>query len=139
VGASVTLPDGRQFEVFRESKRDGVPGPEQVTLVVWFRLRAIPAGARVRRYLFERLCLVNTLLFAGFDGYRMKLWMVNADTSDYAGLYSWRSADEAETYARYIVGVLSAFSQRGSLGYQVLPGPALEACFGDAAPPSSCW
>jgi hypothetical protein len=57
--------------------------------------------------LFERLCLVNTLLFAGFDGYRVKLWIVDPDTADYAGLYSWRSAEEAEVYARYIVGVLS--------------------------------
>ena len=80
----------------------------------------------MRRFLFERLCLVNTLLFAGFDGYRVKLWMVDPDTSDYAGLYSWRSAEEAELYARYIVGVLSPVCTAGSVGYQVVPGVALE-------------
>jgi hypothetical protein len=76
--------------------------------------------------LFERLCLVNTLLFAGFDGYRVKLWMVDPGTADYAGLYSWRSAGEAEVYARYITGVLSPVSRRGSVGYQILPSTSFE-------------
>ncbi len=37
------------------------------------------------------------------------------------GLYSWLSAEEAEVYARYIVGVLSPLSTTGSVGYQVFP------------------
>ncbi len=119
--------------MFREPTCDGDPGVEQVTLVAWFHLRAIPAGARARRYAFERLCLLNTVLFAGFDGYRTKLWMVDPDTSDYGGLYSWVSAEEADAYGRYIVGVLRLLCRPGSLGYQVLPGPALEACVGGAA------
>ena len=125
-GASATLPDGRTFTVFRESICDGDSGVGQVTLAVWFHLRGIPAGSRVRRFLFERLCLLNTILFAGFDGYRVRLWMVDPDTADYAGLYSWRSAEEAEVYARYIVGVLSPLSTTRSVGYQVLPDIALE-------------
>lgn len=123
---SATLPDGRTFNVFRESICDGDSGEGRVSLAVWFHLRGIPAGSRVRRFLFERLCLVNTLLFAGFDGYRVKLWMVNPNTADYAGLYSWRSAEEAEVYARYIVGVLSPLSTSGSVGYQLFPDIALE-------------
>ncbi len=102
----------------------------QVTLAVWFHLRGMPAGSRVRRYLFERLCLANTLLFAGFEGFRGKLWMVDPRTADYAGLYSWRSAAEAEVYARYIVGVLSPLSVKGSVGYQVLPDMQLEQLLG---------
>jgi hypothetical protein len=112
--------------VFRESICDGDSGFGQVTLAVWFHLRGIPQGSRVRRFLFERLCLVNTILFAGFDGYRVKLWMVNPDTADYAGLYSWRSVEEAEVYARYIVGVLSPLSTSESVGYQIFPDIELE-------------
>ena len=126
VGSTASLPDGRRFTVFRESVRDGDLGAERVTLSVWFHLRGIPQGSRVRRTIFERVCLVNTLLFAGFDGYRVKLWMVNPVTADYAGLYAWRTAEEAENYARYIIGILSPVSVRGSVGYQVLPGRALE-------------
>jgi hypothetical protein len=125
IGAVATLPDGRAFTVFRESIRDDA-GPSRTTLAVWFHLRGIPAGSRVRRFLFERLCLANTLLFAGFDGYRVKLWMVDPKTADYAGLYQWRSDEEAEDYGRYIVGILSPLSTRGSVGYQVLPRAAFE-------------
>jgi hypothetical protein len=77
IGALVTLPDGRKFTVFRESVCDGDAGSGRTTLAVWFHLRGIPAGSRVRRFLFERLCLANTVLFAGFAGYRVKLWMVD--------------------------------------------------------------
>jgi hypothetical protein len=126
VGAHVCLPDGRRFEVFRESTRDGVAGPRPVTLTVWFHLWAIPAGARIHQFLFERLCVANTLLFAGFDGYLVKLWMVDPQTADYAGLYSWSSAEEAETYGRYITAMLRPLSSRGSVGYRVLPDVALE-------------
>ena len=93
-----------------------------MTLAVWFHLRGIPPGSRFRRFVFERLCLANTVLFAGFPGYLVKLWMVDPWTADYAGLYSWRCAEEAETYGDYIVRVLSPLSTPNSVGYQLLPG-----------------
>jgi hypothetical protein len=52
---------------------------------------------------------------------RMKLWMVDPKTADYAGLYQWRSDEEADLYGRYIVGILSPLSRRGLIGYRVLP------------------
>jgi hypothetical protein len=119
VGATVVLPDGRTYEVFRESTCDTSDQGTPVMLSVWFRLRAIPPGARVRRRLFERICVVNTVLFAGCDGYLVKLWMVNPVTSDYAGLYSWSSADKAEHYGRYITTILRPLSQPGSTGFHV--------------------
>lgn len=126
LGNIVALPDGRTFEVFRESFRDGEAGDEPVTLAVWFHLRGVPPVGRLRRFLFERLCVINTLLFAGFDGYLVKLWMVDPKSADYAGIYSWRSPGEAETYARYITGVLAPISTPGSVGYQVLPDVSLD-------------
>ncbi len=126
LGSRLALPDGRSFVVFRESSRDGPGGPRPVTLAVWFHLRGIPAGSRVRRFLFERLCLVNTVLFAGFDGYQVKLWMVDPGTADYAGLYRWRTAAEAEAYARFITGILSPVSTPGSVGYQLSVDTPLE-------------
>ncbi len=137
IGTSATLPDGRTFIVFRESISDGDSRSEQVTLAVWFHLRGIPSGSRVRRFLFERLCLVNTMLFAGFAGYFVKLWMVNPDTADYAGLYSWRSVEEADVYARYIVSVLTPVSLRGSVGYQILPNIELDDLLSPQSSPLS--
>lgn len=75
-----TLPDGRSFVVFRETTCDVSTVEPPVVLAVWFRLRFIPPGARIRRWLFERLCIVNTLLFAGFEGYLVKLWMVEVSS-----------------------------------------------------------
>ena len=57
----------------------------------------------------------------------MKLWMVNPDTSDYAGLYSWSSADKAERYGRYITSVLRPLSLPSSIGYQVFADSTLES------------
>lgn len=133
IGDSFRLPDGRRFQVFRESSCDAeAPGPP-VTLAVWFRLWAVPPGARVRRLLFERGSIVNTLLFAGFEGYLVKLWMVAPETSDFAGLYSWAGAESADRYGRYITAVLRPLSTRGSVGFQVLPDVDLESYLAGAA------
>lgn len=117
----MALPDGRCYVVFRETSCDQDDAAAPVTLAVWFRLRSIPPGARIRRRLFERLCILNTLVFAGFDGYLVKLWMVNPTTSDYAGLYSWSSAEAAGRYGRYITSILRPLSVAASIGYEVLP------------------
>ncbi len=85
VGSEAVFPDGRAFVVFRESTCDVATAGRPVTLLVWFHLRAIPPGARFRRWLFERLCILNTLRFAGFPGYLVKCWMVNPRPADYAG------------------------------------------------------
>lgn len=126
VGSRVQLPDGRAYTVFRESTRDGSASGESVTLAVWFHLRGVPPGGRLRRWLFERLCIVNTVLFAGFDGYVVKLWMVDPQSADYAGLYSWGSSDEAERYAAYITAILRPLSVPGTVGYQILRDRSLE-------------
>jgi len=126
----VVLDDGRRYVVFRETSCDTPTSTRPVTLVVWFRLRAIPPGARLRRRIFERACIVNTLLFAGVPGYVTKLWMVNPPTSDYAGLYSWRSASEAESYGRYITSILRPLSARGSIGFNVVADRTLDEYLG---------
>jgi hypothetical protein len=98
-----------------------------VTLAVWFRLRAVPPGAWFRRWLFERESILNTLLYAGVEGYRVKLWMVDPRSSDYAGLYQWAGAASAARYARYITSVLRPLSVPGSVGFQVVPDVSLAA------------
>jgi hypothetical protein len=121
------LPDGRWFEVFRQTTCDHDGESEILTLAVWFHLRAIPSGARVRRWLFERESILNTILYAGFAGYRTKLWMVDPVSCDYAGLYEWDGADAAERYGRYITAVLRPLSGPGSVGFETVEGtPLLE-------------
>jgi hypothetical protein len=49
VGSDVALPDGRRYIVFRETSCETESESSPVMLAVWFRLRAIPSGARLRR------------------------------------------------------------------------------------------
>jgi hypothetical protein len=123
VGSTASLPDGRTFTIFRDTTCDEPATGETVTLAVWFHLKGVPAGARIRRWLFERESILNTLLYAGFAGYRRKRWMVDPVTSEYAGLYDWIGADAAERYARYITAVLRPLSVPGSVGYQIVTPP----------------
>jgi hypothetical protein len=120
-----TLPDGRVLTVFRQTSCDGEPAGGDVTLAVWFHLRGVPPGSRVRRWIFERESILNTVLYAGVPGFRTKLWLVDPESCDYAGLYGWCGAAAAEHYGRYISAVLRPLSVRGSIGYQVVEGTRL--------------
>jgi hypothetical protein len=116
IGEQVELPDGRPFTIYRESSSSEPHDGEPISLAMWFHLRGVPIGARVRGYLFERESILNTALYAGFEGYRTKLWTVNRATNDYAGFYVWRGRDEAERYVRYAMAMLRPISVPGSLG-----------------------
>jgi hypothetical protein len=121
---AVTLPDGRTFRTFRQTSCDVAEpdGADHVVLVVWFRLHGVPPGAPVRRWIFERESILNTVLYAGMPGFRTKLWMVDPATSDYAGVYEWSGRSAAEAYVRYITSVLRPLSRAGSVGGYVVDG-----------------
>jgi hypothetical protein len=63
--------------------------------------------------------MANTILFAGGCGFLVKLWMVDRDTNDWAGLYSWDTADTAERYGTYITTIVRPLSVEGSVGFEV--------------------
>jgi hypothetical protein len=119
VGDTVALPDGRRFVVYRSSSSSEPCEGDPITMTMWFRLRWVPPGARVRAFLFERESILNTVLYAGFEGYRTKLWTVDRTTNGYAGFYTWRGRTEAERYARYAMRMLRPLSVPGSLGCQL--------------------
>jgi hypothetical protein len=140
VGSTVVVPGGRPFTLFRESSCDDRGDGEEVTLLVWFHLKGTTPRARWRSWVFERESILNTLLYAGFEGYRRKLWLVDRTTADYAGLYAWVGRDAAEDYARYITAVLRPLSTAGSVGSTVVDGPltqALAAGRPSGAPPAA--
>ena len=119
-GATVAIADGRAFTVFRDTSCDVDWAEDEVRLLVWFHLRGTSPTSRRRAWAFERESILNTLLYAGFAGYRRKLWMVDRSTGDYAGLYAWCGRAAAEAYARYITAVLRPLSVRGSVGFTIL-------------------
>ncbi|MGZ4705025.1 MAG: hypothetical protein ACXWCM_09160 [Acidimicrobiales bacterium] len=122
IGERVELPDGRQFVLYRESSSSEPCRGEPITMSMWFHLRGVPPGARFRAFLFERESILNTVLYAGFEGYRTKLWTVDRRTNDYAGFYTWCGREAAERYARYAMTMLRPISVPGSLGVQIDDG-----------------
>jgi hypothetical protein len=134
---SVELPDGRRFSLFRQTHCDPADPAAGVTLAVWFHLKGVPAGARVRRWLFERESILNTILYAGMEGYQVKLWLVDPTTSDYAGLYSWDDAASAARYGRYISAVLRPLSRHGSVGFTLIEDQPFARYLEHHAPPAA--
>ena len=87
-----------------------------------FHLRALPARRHLLHRLFRVVCIVTTPFFVGLRGFRSKLWMVDPDTGDFAGLYQWDGEGLARAYAEGLARVLSALSVEGSVSYELTPG-----------------
>jgi hypothetical protein len=123
LGTTVAVPGGRSYTLFRESSCDLPSEASEVTLLVWFHLKGTTPLAPWRSWAFERESILNTLLYAGFEGYRRKLWLVDRETADYAGLYAWAGRDAAARYAHYITRLLRPLSTPGSVGSSIVDEP----------------
>lgn len=120
-GARLRFADGTEEYVFRETVVAGAKPVEPCVLIVGFRLRLLRRGA-VAHALFRRLSIVNTPLFAGFPGFATKLWLADATTGEYRGVYDWNNAEAARYYAESLCALLRIGSVRGSVRYHVEPG-----------------
>lgn len=121
VGAMLSFRDGTTSRVFRETRVVGAATSHPVLLVIRFRL-AFLDDLELLHAGFRRECLIHTPLFAGFRGFRSKLWMEDVDTRIYRGVYQWDGEQDAATYAARMVGLLAPFSNRGTAGSQLVPG-----------------
>jgi len=118
VGRVIPFADGTTGRVYRETAVDR-PAADPCVLVVSFRLRLVRG---VGHPLFRIESILNTPLFVGFPGFVSKLWLAHDSHGLYRGLYEWDGADRADAYARSLWRVLELVSEKGSVGYQVLPG-----------------
>lgn len=125
VGTRLALADGTRSVVFRETAAPHPRPPGTVVLVVRFRLRWI-GDARWAHAVFRRTCLVNTPLFAGFPGFRTKLWLTDPATGVYRGLYEWDDALGAAWYAERLRHVLALVTCPGSVSYEIVPDTTRE-------------
>lgn len=119
VGTRLGFADGTTSFVFRETAVRGVATAAPAVLVVRFRLRLVDTRP-LWHALFRRECALHTPLFAGFPGFRSKLWLADLDTGVYRGLYEWDDAELARDYAETLSRLLRVVSVRGSVEYQVL-------------------
>ena len=84
LGAVLSFRDGTRSRVFRETVAMGATTADPVLLVIAFRLAFLDDLEPLHAG-FRRECLIHTPLFAGFRGFRSKLWLEDAETRIYRG------------------------------------------------------
>jgi hypothetical protein len=145
VGCELEFADGTVSRVYRETVRVGAPTRTPTLLVVQFQLRLV-GHSRLMHALFRAESILNTPLFAGFPGFRSKLWVTDERTGVYRGVYEWDGADQAGNYAAAITALLRLLSVRGSVRSHLVPGARRDdflrdpMIIGDSqAVPSQLW
>jgi hypothetical protein len=117
LGDTYRLCDGCSYQVFRETVRP-LPDETRTVIEVGFRLRLVGSAA-APHWLFQRLCILTTPFWSGFDGFGAKLWMVDPVTRSYAGVYQWGTPRAARSYLEMLLPVLRLVSVPGSVFAQV--------------------
>lgn len=120
VGRELRFADGTTSRVYRETVRAGVGTADPALLVVRFRLRLV-GDSRLLHALFRVESILNTPLFAGFPGFRSKLWATDRRTGFYRGVYEWDGAEATRSYATTLCGLLGLLSVPGSVSFHVVP------------------
>jgi hypothetical protein len=121
VGRRLTFADGTTSRVYRETVRHGAPTTHPTLLVVQFQLRLV-RRSRLLHALFRAESIANTPLFAGFPGFRTKLWATDERTGIYRGVYEWDGAEQAHSYATTLTALLRLLSVKDSVRFHVEPG-----------------
>lgn len=121
VGRQLRFADGSSSRVYRETVYRGPPTRQPALLVVQFQLRLI-GRSRVLHALFRAESIANTPLFAGFPGFRTKLWASDRHTGVYRGVYEWDGVQPAVSYATTLTALLRLGSVPGSVKFHVEPG-----------------
>jgi hypothetical protein len=124
VGSSYRLFDEQLYRVFRDTTKSQ-DDRQPAVIEVAFRLKLIGSGRAPHR-LFQRLCILTTPFWSGFDGFAEKLWMVEPARRGYAGIYGWAGVEAAQRYLDALLPVLRAVSVSGSVAYQLHPDTELE-------------
>lgn len=121
LGAVLHFLDGTASTVFRETRTADVPMHDPVLLTIEFRLAPLDDIAFLHAG-FRYECLLHTPLFAGFPGFRSKLWLADDATRMYRGIYEWDGEALARDYASRMVALLRPFSNHGTAQFHVAVG-----------------
>ncbi|MGD9712706.1 MAG: hypothetical protein AB7V46_11630 [Thermomicrobiales bacterium] len=125
VGTTYSIEGAGDFTVFRNTVSDTETQEEPVVLVVGFALKGIHSSS-IGHWLFQRVCLLTTPFWSGLPGFKVKLWMVDAQTKRYLGIYDWRGELHARRYVEALVRVLTPLSTENSVWFRLMPGNSLE-------------
>ena len=129
LGQRLPMSDGRSYVPFRYTVKDPATWSHDkrpAVLQPRFHLAVLSARRRRLHALFRVVCIITTPFFVGLRGFRSKLWMVDPETGDFAGLYEWDDAETARAYAEGLSKVLRALSTRGSVSYELVEGVTVD-------------
>jgi len=119
VGEVLTMQDGERMRVFRQLRvvpadGDAPEGEFRVTFTT-----RMPARLNVA---FSWLTVV---LFMGLPGFVAKSWLVNDTTGAFAGIYQWRTYEDARRYSNSpALRFMTNRSVPGTVSYGVLTPPS---------------
>ena len=130
LGAKLAFADGTTSSVFRETRTVGTTTEEPTLLVIRFRLALLDDLVPLHLG-FRHECVLHTPLFAGFPGFRAKLWLDDRDTRMYRGVYQWGGFEPAVAYAGRMVGLLAPFSTRDTARFHAVRGLRLSEYLSD--------
>ena len=133
LGLRVAFADGSSGRVYRETVAHGFAVESPVVLVVEFRLKVL-SGSAGQAY-FRAVSLLNTPLFAGFAGFRSKLWLAADERGRYRGVYQWDGAERALEYVRALWWPLALVSDLDSITTESCPASGATTCW---ASPRGC-
>lgn len=126
--------DGTRSRIYRHTEVTGQADDiDPVLLVMAFRLRGMGLNPTLHT-LFRIESLATTPLFAGFAGFRSKLWTTDSTTGTYHGVYRWDGASRAAAYAETMCSLLRLVSVPGSVRYHVEPGTTPDTILGPPSP-----
>lgn len=119
VGQILTMQDGEHWRIFRQLRLDTTPTDAPAgEFRVCFTTR-MPAQVNIA---FSWLPIV---LFMGLPGFVSKTWLVNDATGAFAGIYQWRTYQDAQRYAgSAALRFMTNRSVPGSVSYAVGTPPS---------------
>jgi hypothetical protein len=119
VGETITMDDGRRFEIFRQAIVDAkdvkntAPGAR---FIVRFRL------ANMSMEINKPFSLIPMPFCIGVPGFRNKLWTLDRESGDFQGIYEFDTVEDADNYAHsFAVTFMTGRSMPGSVSYKILP------------------
>lgn len=129
LGHVLEMPDGGEFQVYRETVRrqTGADATDDGVVLV-FRMHVTEPEARglVRRALFDPLANVATPFYAGLPGFRRKLWLAGERPGEFLELYEWESEAEAERFVDVLETLIGPVDFAGSASFEVLPDDSVD-------------
>lgn len=125
--------DGKgKFEAFGETVNAGCIEEGPVVMIVGFRLKHLGYNSLLHS-VFQHICVITTPFWSGLPGFHIKLWMVDPETKNYAGIYEWMGKEKAGEYISALIPVLNFFSVQGSVWHSFHNGQQMEALLNDAS------